>query len=76
MSPPETPARDVAIDVRGDAFVVLFPDDDDPRHDLINTSWYVKRSAHLPHLGVDGERAVLEDMAHLRTESPAVEAEG
>ena len=68
MNPPETPARDVTVDVRGEGFVVLFPDDDDPRHDLINTSWYVKRSANLPHLGADGERNVIEDMEQLRAE--------
>ena len=68
MNPPDTPARDVTIDVRGEGFVVLFPDDDDPRHDLINTSWYVKRSAKLPHLGADGERTVLAQMEHLRTD--------
>jgi hypothetical protein len=68
MNPPEMPARDVTVDVRGEGFVVLFPDDDDPRHDLINTSWYVKRSANLPHLGADGERTVLEEMEHLRAD--------
>ena len=70
MNPPDTPARDVTIDVRGEGFVVLFPDDDDPRHDLINTSFYVKRSANLPHLGAEGERTVLEDMEQLRADSP------
>ncbi len=69
MSEAETP-RDVTIDVRGEGFVVLFPDDDDPRHDLINTSWYVKRSAHLPHLGPEAEHGVIEEMELLRADLP------
>jgi hypothetical protein len=70
MSEAETPARDVTVDVRDEGFVVLFPDDDDPRHDLINTSWYVKRSAGLPHLGEEADHQVIEAMEHLRAEIP------
>jgi len=73
MSEAETPARDITIDMRSARFVVLFPDDDDPRHDLINTSWYVRRSAHLPHLGEDADHQVIEAMEHLRSELPAIE---
>jgi hypothetical protein len=75
MSEAETPGRDLTIDVRRDASVVLFPDDDDPRHDLINTSWYVKRSANLPHLGDEADHQVIEQMTLLRRDLPVPEDE-
>lgn len=75
MTDLESSDRDVTIDVRTDRFVILFPDDDDPRHDLINTSWYVKRSAHLPHLGYEAEHEVIEAMEHLRSDLPTAGAD-
>jgi hypothetical protein len=73
MSEAEIPGGDVTIDVRRDGYVVLFPDDDDPRHDLINTSWYVKRSANLPHLGNEAEHQVIEEMTLLRRDLPVAD---
>ena len=73
MSNRDTGAPDVTVDVRKDAFVVLFPDDDDPRHDLINTSWYVRHSAHLPHLGREADHKIIEAMEHLRADQPPLE---
>jgi len=70
MNEPDTPARDVTVDVRTDRFAVLFPDDDDPRHDLVNTSWYVRHSAHLPHLGEDADHHVIAAMGKLRSDLP------
>jgi len=53
----------IAIDVREDLSVVLSRDDDVGTY---GTSRYVRRSAHLPHLGDAAEHNVVDEMETLR----------
>ena len=54
----------IAIDIREDLSVALSHDDDDGGY---GTSRYVRRSAHLPHLGDAAEHEVVDEMENLRS---------